>query len=98
MYRLQHFVDIYFPCNGLVYALFIKSLSVFPSVRLSFDLHENRLHGELQTRSMCCPKPDDVQHDLSLYGCGQIIELNYFCVVFAVPSTPMLCYDCDVPV
>ena len=77
---------------------FGKSLSFFPSVRLSFDLHENRVHGELQTRPMCCSEPDDVQYDLSLYGCGQIIELNDFCVVFAVPSTPMLCYDCGVPV
>ena len=34
---------------------------------------------------MCCPEPDDVQYDLSLYGCGQIIELNDFCVLFAVP-------------
>ena len=25
---------------------------------------------------MCCPEPDDVQYDLSLYGCGQIIKLN----------------------
>ena len=72
-------------------------LSVCPSVRLSFDLHENRSHGELQTRPMCCPEPDDVQYDLSLYGRGQIIELNDFSVVFAVPSTPMLCYDCGVP-
>ena len=28
-----------------------------------------------------------MQYDLSLYGCGQIIELNDFCVVFAVPSS-----------
>ena len=47
---------------------------------------------------MCCPEPDDVQYDMSLYGCGQIIELNDFCVLFAVPSTPMLCYDCGVAV
>ena len=72
-------------------------LSVFPSVRLSFDLHENRSHGELQSRPMCCSEPDDVQYDLSLYGCGQIIELNDFCVVFALPSTPMLCYDWASP-
>ena len=25
---------------------------------------------------MCCPEPDDVQYELSLYGCGQLIELN----------------------
>ena len=30
-----------------------------------------------------------MQYDLSLYGCGQIIELNDFCVVFAVRSMPM---------
>ena len=36
-----------------------------------------------QTRPMCCPEPDDVQYDLSLYGCGQLIELNDFWVVFA---------------
>ena len=38
-----------------------------------------------------------MQYDLSLYGCGQIIDLNDFCVLFAVPSTPILCYDCGVP-
>ena len=43
---------------------------------LSFDFQENPSHGELQTRPMCCPEPDDVQYDLSLYGCGQLIELN----------------------
>ena len=32
---------------------------------------------------MCCPEPDNVQYDLSLYGCGQLIELNDFWVVFA---------------
>ena len=36
------------------------------------------------------PKPDDVQYDLSLYGCGNITELNDFCVLFAVPSPLML--------
>ena len=46
---------------------------------------------------MCCSEPDDVQYDLSLYGCGQIIEVKYFCMLFAVPSTPMLCYYCDMP-
>ena len=35
---------------------------------------------------MCCPEPDDVQYDLSLYGYGKIIELNDFCMLFAVPS------------
>ena len=55
-------------------------------------------HGSLQTRPMCCLEPDDLQYNLSLYGCGQIIELNDFCVLFAVPSTPMLCYDRGVPV
>ena len=64
--------------------------SVFPSVCLSLDLHENRSHDSLQTRPMCCPEPDDVQYDLSLYGFGKIIELNYFCVLFAVPSQLML--------
>ena len=39
---------------------------------------------------MCFPEPDDVQYDLSLYGCGKIIELNEFCVLFAVPSPLML--------
>ena len=39
---------------------------------------------------MCCPEPDDVQYDLSLYGCGKFIELNDFCVLFAVPSAVML--------
>ena len=53
--------------------------SVFPSVCLSLDLHENRLHDSLQTRPMCCPEPDDVQYDLSLYGCGKIKRL--LCVV-----------------
>ena len=33
---------------------------------------------------MCGPEPDEVQYDLSLYGCGKIIELNDFCVLFAV--------------
>ena len=47
---------------------------------------------------MCCPEPDDVQYDLSLYGCGEIIEFNDFCELFAMPSTPMLCYECGVPV
>ena len=32
-----------------------------------------------------------MQYDLSLYGCGQIIQLNNFCVVFAMPSSPTLC-------
>ena len=31
-----------------------------------------------------------MQHDLSVYGCGKIIELNDFCVLFAVPSPLML--------
>ena len=31
-----------------------------------------------------------MQYDLSLYGCGKIIELNDFCVMFAVPSPLML--------
>ena len=53
-------------------------LSVFPSFCLSLDLHENRLHGSLQTRPMYCSQPDDVHHDLSLYGCGQIIKINDF--------------------
>ena len=66
-------------------------LSGCPSVHLKFDLHENRSHGLLQPRPTCCSEPDDVQYDLSLYGCGQIIELNDFCVLFAVPSTPKLC-------
>ena len=43
---------------------------------------------------MCCPEPDDVQYDLSLYGCDQIIKFNEFWVVFALPSTTMLFYDC----
>ena len=59
-------------------------LSFRLSVCLSLDLHENRSHDSLQTRPMCCPEPDDVQYDLSLYGCGKIIELNDFCVLFAV--------------
>ena len=58
-------------------------LSVCQSVCLSFDLHENRSHGELQTRPMSCPEPDDVQY-------GQIIELNEFGVVFAVLSVNVL--------
>ena len=82
----------------LIILYFGKSLSVFPSVHLSFDLHENCSHSELQPRPMCCTEHDDVQYDFSLYGCGQIIELNDFCVVFAVSSTPMLCYDSGVPV
>ena len=39
---------------------------------------------------MCGPEPDDVQYDLSLYGCGKIIELNDCCVLFAAPSPLML--------
>ena len=39
---------------------------------------------------MCCTEPDDVQYDLSLYGCGKFIELNDFCVLFAVTSPLML--------
>ena len=39
---------------------------------------------------MCWPEPDDVQYDLSLYVCGKIIELNDFCVTFALPSPLML--------
>ena len=31
-----------------------------------------------------------MQYDLSLYGCGKIIELNDVCVMFAVPSPLML--------
>ena len=31
-----------------------------------------------------------MQYDLSLYGSGKIIELNDFCVLFAVPSPLML--------
>ena len=46
-----------------------------------------------------------MQYDLSLYGCGQIIELNDFYVVFAVPSTPVATvpvrptcsFDCRYP-
>ena len=34
-------------------------LSVFDPV-LSLDFQENPLYGELQTRPMCCPEPDDV--------------------------------------
>ena len=58
-------------------------LSVCPSVRLYFDFHENRSHGELHARPMCCSELDDGQYDLNFYGCGQIIQLNDFCVVFA---------------
>ena len=62
---------------------YIPQISVFLSVCLSvilseFDFQENPSHDSLQTRSMCCPEPDDVQCDLSLYGCGQLIEVNYF--------------------
>ena len=39
-----------------------------------------------------------MQYDLSLYGCGQILQLNDFCVVFTMPSSPTLCCDCGVPV
>ena len=53
--------------------------------RLSLDLHENRSHDSLQTAPTSCPELDEVQHDLSLYGCGKIIVLNDFCVLFAVP-------------
>ena len=35
-------------------------LSVILSVYLTFDFQENPSHGELQTRPMCCPEPDDV--------------------------------------
>ena len=31
-----------------------------------------------------------MQYDWSLYGCGKIIELDDFCVLFAVPSPLML--------
>ena len=31
-----------------------------------------------------------MKYDLSLYGCGKIIELYDFCVLFAVPSPLML--------
>ena len=65
-------------------------LPVCPSFCLSLDLHENRSHDSLQTQPMCCPEPVDVQYDLSLYGCGKIIELNDFCLLFAVPSPLML--------
>ena len=64
--------------------------SVCPSFCLSLDLHENRSHDSLQTRPMWCPEPVDVQYDFSLYGRGKIIELNDFCVLFAVPSPLML--------
>ena len=39
---------------------------------------------------MCCPEPDDVHYDMSLYGCGNIIEFNDCCVLFAVSSPLML--------
>ena len=58
--------------------------------RLSLDLHENRSHDSLQTAPTSCPELNEVQHDLSLYGCGKIIVLNDFCVLFAVPSPLML--------
>ena len=58
--------------------------------RLYLDLHENRSHDSLQTAPTSCPELDEVQHDLSLYGCGKIIVLNDFCVLFAVPSPLML--------
>ena len=45
---------------------YYNSANLCLSFRLSFDLHENRSHGELQTRPMCCLEPDDVQYDLSL--------------------------------
>ena len=70
------------------------------SVYLKFDFQENPSRRELQTRPMCCPEPDDVQYDLSLYGCGQLIELNDFWVVFATPMLlsaiqPTVAAPCD---
>ena len=38
-----------------------------------------------------------MQYDLSLYGCGKIIELNDFCVLFAVPSPLMLLSASAIP-
>ena len=75
-------------CNyqHTTYKSYYKSANLCPSVFPSVDLHENRSNDSLQTRPMCCPEPDDVQYDLSLYGCGKIIELNDLCVLFAVPS------------
>ena len=67
---------------------------MLPWFCLKFDFQETPSHGELQTRPMCCTEPDDVQHDLNLYGCGQMIKLNDVWVVFALPSTTMLFYDC----
>ena len=60
-----------------LYHTIIRQISVclfFLPVCLKFDFQENPSHGELQTRLMCGSEPDDVQYDLSLYGCGQIIE------------------------
>ena len=62
---------------------YCNSANLCLSFRLSFDFHENRSHGELHAWPMCCSEPNDVQYDLSLYGYGQIIQLNDFCVVFA---------------
>ena len=52
----------------------IRQISVCLCFCLKFDFQENPSHGELQTRPLCCPEPEDVQYDLSFYGCGQIIS------------------------
>ena len=59
--------------------------SVCLSVYLKFDFQENRSHDSVQTRPVCCPETCDVQYDLSLYRCIQLLQLNDFWVMFATP-------------
>ena len=53
----------------------IRQISVCLSVRLKFDFRENRSHGQCVARN-----PTMCLLHLSLYGCGQLIELSDFVV------------------
>ena len=74
------------------YHTIIPQISVCPSVCpsvpkfvLEIDFHENRSHDSVQTRPLCWPETSDVQYALSLYGCIQLLQLNYFWVMIATP-------------
>ena len=56
-----------------------KSLYVFLSVCLKFDFRENRSPGELQTRPMCCSKPDDVPFIFEFANAVKLENLTTSC-------------------
>ena len=55
------------------------------SVYLILDFQDNPSHGELQTRPMCCPEPDDVPF---IFECVRMLSTYRIKLLFS----GMLCY------